>query len=236
MVKLFHEAESRPSSALHFPGRKLPNKTLLPPQTGWPGRERVKEDTPVVQRSWSFNTWQQTTPMEHLHSLRQDATLELSLSFRETSPEWHFLGEVQLLCLKLLFCQCFQSSSFSKGLTAFSYTNQTKKRQLHSPKCQWGKSRPMVTHLFRKLWKSIWEAKHNQELVQHAWKQWKGNDAKDLKAHEPKTASGIYVCTNVVLPNRSGHTCSLMTADVNWFQRNIFINCFIKNELISEQF
>ena len=144
-MKLFHEAESRLSSALHFPGRKLPSKTLLPPQSGWPGRERVKEDSPVVQGSRSFNTGQQATHMQHLHSLRQDATWELSLSSRETSPEWHFLGEAQLLYLKLLFCQCFQSSSFSKGLTEFFYANQTQKRQLHSPKCQWGRNR-LNTH------------------------------------------------------------------------------------------
>lgn len=60
------------------------------------------------------------------------------------------LGEAQLLYLKSLFCQCFQSSSFSKGLTAFSYTNQTKKDNCIHQNANEEKadSIPMVIHLF----------------------------------------------------------------------------------------
>lgn len=130
--------------------------------------------------------------------------------------------------LKLLFGQC---SPFSKESTPFFHVNQTQKRLLHSPKCQWAK----VDTIFRVtqqwvhfLWKSIWEAKHIQKTV-GAWKLSKRNDANDLKAHEARTASGIHKNTGAVLTNRPEHTCSMVKAALDLFQRNMVIKCFSKN-------
>lgn len=151
-MKLFHEAESRPSSALHFPGRKLPSKTLFPPRSGWPGRERVKEDSQVVRGEAGPST-QGSKP--HPCSIYTASGKMPPGSWTCPSGRLHQSGiSLGNNDLKSLFCQCFQSSSFSKGLTAFSYANQTKKRQLHSPICQWGKSR-LNTYGHSSIWEAL---------------------------------------------------------------------------------
>lgn len=230
-MKLFHEAESKTIFCSAFP-RKEATKQDPFPSTIWLTRERERQGRLSSCAEEAGPSTQGSKP--HPCSIYTASGKMPPGSWTCPSGRLHqsgiSLGKAQLLYLKSLFCQCFQSSSFSKGLTAFSYANQTKKRQLHSPKCQWGKSRlnTMVIHLFGSSEHLFWKPNIIRKLCsmhESCGREW----CKDLIAHEPKTATGISVCTNAVLPNRSGHTYSLVTADVNWFQRNIFINCFIKN-------